>query len=559
MSIERLSFQAKKIFSKLCLFYLYFRFEAQTFNFYCFPRPFEDWQPQFISQASSLDFLAQCNFDFNKWIHDGISYLPLSLRAAKLRDFQRRLERPDIPLTLQEDVEFVKRLVEQVTKWLRDTNSNTLILESRNSYQRALQYQALRKDQFGALPPPGFCIEKVQDANGRPAICLRKASKEESDAWELKQQQQRMDDIEEATGLSNVLLLMRDCNKPAVGHNLAFDLAYILNSFARSIPLDWSDYKNLVQEWFPGGIFDTKHMAKQLPEGHLDDTSLGYLYKSFMSDSQLWSAVAAVMHSTADTRNFEHLMPSIVHAEGYQRYVDAQENPLYAHEAGFDAFMTGAVFAKLCSLFKLEQIALPSATQEKNLLGLDDERNTLDRKPSEVDISLVSYARKFCWRVNLTNSDLEYIEMRGPDVLPERGHIVFVCSLPAAQVNRYSDVLKALNDVDSSLQSIKISEIGDWRRKVEDGVGSLEALVEFSSEDIAVGRGTEALQSAFPSCSIHPFSKFRSRRENERSTLLESRRRLKAGTKRPRVVLEAHSPNLTDKKAPMYTRSCSIM
>lgn len=53
----------------------------------------------------------------------------------------------------------------------------------------------------------------------------------------------------------------RDSGKPAVGHNLAFDLAYSLHSFAQELPGSWEQYKQLVGRWFPGGIYDTKHLA----------------------------------------------------------------------------------------------------------------------------------------------------------------------------------------------------------------------------------------------------------------------------------------------------------
>lgn len=38
----------------------------------------------------------------------------------------------------------------------------TLLLESGNAYQRAIQYQQLRRDQFGAAAPPGFIVSKAQ-------------------------------------------------------------------------------------------------------------------------------------------------------------------------------------------------------------------------------------------------------------------------------------------------------------------------------------------------------------------------------------------------------------
>ena len=61
--------------------------------------------------------------------------------------------------------------------------------------------------------------------------------------------------------------MMRDSNKPAVGHNLSFDLTFCLSSFAQSLPPSWPAYKQLVQRWFPAGVWDTKHLARQLQVG----------------------------------------------------------------------------------------------------------------------------------------------------------------------------------------------------------------------------------------------------------------------------------------------------
>ena len=58
--------------------------------------------------------------------------------------------------------------------------------------------------------------------------------------------------------------MMRDSNKPAVGHNLSFDLTFCLASFAQALPPSWAAYKQLVQRWFPAGVWDTKHLARQL-------------------------------------------------------------------------------------------------------------------------------------------------------------------------------------------------------------------------------------------------------------------------------------------------------
>lgn len=40
------------------------------------------------------------------------------------------------------------------------------MLASANSFQRALQHQELRKDQFGSPDPPGFYVQVVKDETG---------------------------------------------------------------------------------------------------------------------------------------------------------------------------------------------------------------------------------------------------------------------------------------------------------------------------------------------------------------------------------------------------------
>ena len=67
-----------------------------------------------------------------------------------------------------------------------------------------------------------------------------------------------------SAGFTAVFEMMRECNKPAVGHNLSFDLTFCLSSFAQTLPPTWTAYKQLVQQWFPAGVWDTKHLARQL-------------------------------------------------------------------------------------------------------------------------------------------------------------------------------------------------------------------------------------------------------------------------------------------------------
>lgn len=65
----------------------------RTWNFYLFPRPYQNLDQRFMCQASSLHFLAQHGFDFNKFIHDGISFMKQTDSAQMLDYLNKDIHR----------------------------------------------------------------------------------------------------------------------------------------------------------------------------------------------------------------------------------------------------------------------------------------------------------------------------------------------------------------------------------------------------------------------------------------------------------------------------------
>lgn len=60
-------------------------YTAKTFNLNIFPRSFQGSETRFTCQASSLEYLAQHRFDFNKMVYDGIPYLQLAQKRHLLQ------------------------------------------------------------------------------------------------------------------------------------------------------------------------------------------------------------------------------------------------------------------------------------------------------------------------------------------------------------------------------------------------------------------------------------------------------------------------------------------
>ena len=86
------------------------------------------------------------------------------LAAVERQASQQRSDRPGVLVSKPEDVAFVSQLVAEVTQWMalgegEGAQHRELLLPTVNSYQRLLQYQELRRPQFGAAEPPGFYVE----------------------------------------------------------------------------------------------------------------------------------------------------------------------------------------------------------------------------------------------------------------------------------------------------------------------------------------------------------------------------------------------------------------
>ncbi|KAL6784488.1 hypothetical protein ACKKBF_B02010 [Auxenochlorella protothecoides x Auxenochlorella symbiontica] len=352
---------------------------AKTFNFYLFPCALEGTDRRFLSQASSLEFLSGCGFDFNKCIRQGVPYMTAVARDARLARVareasaeERASQQPPIQLTAQRDIDFKEDFLARVRDWLASDTEEALLLPSSNSFQRAVQHQELRRPQFGAPDPPGFHVEVVKGPSGYNQLRLVKADPEVAAAARAAATSKAQADIHAAAGFTAVLEMLRGAGKPVVGHNAFFDLAFILSSFATPLPPSLRAFKELVRAWFPAGFWDTKHLACQLqaaqPAAAPEDTSLGALYADLEA-----RAAGGVASDPGEGGLIQTApLPTVGHSVTFDRY-DFAGASMLAHEAGYDAFMTGSVFARLAVLLggaETVQAALPALAASRGRLNV---------------------------------------------------------------------------------------------------------------------------------------------------------------------------------------------
>lgn len=358
-------------------------FIAHPHNFYIFPRQeiTGDIAPyEFLCQTASLDFLAKHQFDFNLCIREGISYLSRSQEEEALQRLKMRCENglltspavqgqvADLPLTRVADILFSERLKSRINEW-RDG----LLLGRKgesdrdmNSYDTNQKFQTIFFNMRPALSLMGFTsyqlrlIQLVVKKNFKDLeyVC---ASGETSSPQQLIVYTHSPDDrellvrkvsdglrkeeelnIKAGVGFRHVIDLLASEQKLIVGHNCFLDFAHIYRKFIGPLPSNAEEFASSLQQHFPY-IIDSKVVLNR-------NTLLQHLMKKSSSTSLSKAFLFLCSHLTSCDKASSM-------AKEYQVNVEVQVddkrslnlNSGTKHEAGYDAFMTGCVFAQACS------------------------------------------------------------------------------------------------------------------------------------------------------------------------------------------------------------------
>lgn len=115
-----------------------------------------------------------------------------------------------------------------------------------------------------------------------------------------------------------------------------------------------------------------------------------------------------------------------------------------AHEAGCDAWMTGAVFANLLSLYQHLDSAVKQAAGEQ-AAGVQ----VAGEQAAGEQAALAAVA-PHVGRINVSRSDYPYIALLGEDAVPDRSHVLVLTQLNPGL--RVGEVQKALN----------MAKLGGW-------------------------------------------------------------------------------------------------
>lgn len=410
-------------------------YNAKPFNFYIFPRHITRDSPdvRFLCQSSSIDFLGGHDFDFNKWIRDGISYLRPHDEEKLRNHFQERHEQSFGPFTSPaavpspaastassnksstsstktpviippEHQPFVEKACNEIEEMLKNPESKTTNLPPCNGYLRKLIYQSA-KQRFTS----GIQLEKSTNDKKECFIVVTKVNEDEKKKFEEEKQAKEKEMIENAVGFSTIMKMVSQSGKLMVGHNMLLDLMHIVHQFSCPLPEEVDEFKAIVQALYPK-IVDTKVMATTQPfRDQIPSTVLGDL----------------VNHLTVAPFK----KPVIELDQEFSRYNDGTEK---LHEAAYDAYITGLAYISMA-----------------NYLGSFQDPPKSIISPESTLVS--PFLNKiFLYRME----DIPYLNLAGEDLKPARDHVFFL-SFPRKW--RYGDIL----DLFSPFGFVYVSWIND--------------------------------------------------------------------------------------------------
>nr|CAG8485315.1 4220_t:CDS:10 [Entrophospora candida] len=275
-------------------------FIAKPFNFYIFPADSDrkDYHDIcFMCSGSSLHFLSNCGFDFNKLISYGIPFLNYTDEEKLLQRrsdiSQRQMDNP-----VEDDIRAsVENAITIIDDWLHNSTTQQLTIETPTVKEKRLLFQEFRARFIG-----------YASADSKPkSILFIRFTKEQR---EKKSQKNAEEAVVSNINFRTIIELLVKSKKPIVGHNCLLDLCQLVHQFWKELPEKLKDWKSLVHEMFEV-VIDTKHIAA--------------------SNHKLQELIP---------RNGVQDILEIVQTENFEKI---------APKAGYDAYITGYNFLRLAT------------------------------------------------------------------------------------------------------------------------------------------------------------------------------------------------------------------
>ncbi|KAH6561307.1 hypothetical protein BASA50_003588 [Batrachochytrium salamandrivorans] len=364
---------------------------VKSFNFNIFPRAgnkFFGLDRTFASQSSSLEFLNNNGFDFNKWVAEGIPFVS----SVEEKAIRTKLEEIEVEADIVIDdrhKKYIEDSMEGVRNWLKDSTDEVYSVPTPSSYHKRLIHQETKKEFAG----------QVTTESSKLGVIIKRLQNEELASKPVETRRMTLEaELDKLIGFRKVIDILTASQKPIVGHNMSIDLCHLIHQFVQPLPESWVEYKAVVARSFPS-VYDSKFVANSNPK-----------LKTSIS-----SSVLGELFSTVSQAPFNS--PAINFAPGFEGYEG--ETPAF-HRAGFDAYITGVSFLRMIYL----------ATS----LGADS--------PLDWTNDLVEHCNN---KLYLMYSDMSFLDLNGKDSIPDRTNVFYLSDFPPSW--KTSDIISRFKDI----------------------------------------------------------------------------------------------------------------
>ncbi|BFI40227.1 poly(A)-specific ribonuclease [Marchantia polymorpha subsp. ruderalis] len=232
--------------------------------------------------------------------------------------------------------------------------------------QARLVKQVLRK-HFQDLV--AVVIDKPNAEDRKQVKVIFTTSKEDKLKLEKELEEENRKKLEavvfQAVGFRKVIDAIEASGIPLIGHNCLLDLAHLHDKFLGPLPPNVRGFSASISRHFPC-ILDTKYLLKTEPtlrEANSRSTSLAIVYQQLCQGFSDQAGIPGRFYNGKPrivTRPISRVKVEI--ASELQRYSGGTDTGL-KHEAGFDAYMTGSVFAQICHLLQVDTATIRSLPQ----------------------------------------------------------------------------------------------------------------------------------------------------------------------------------------------------
>lgn len=344
------------------------RYAAHPFNFLLFPQYADDYTAEeragdVVVSPSALAFLRRHGMDFQQWVYEGMAFCDAPREAAlraRLSGGNGAAAPLAAPAPLLTDaetawVEAALRTAEALVRrveaaWAAAASAAAVpFLASvavEGGREAVLPVQASRaaREQLELRVTRAFPQVTVRarraGASGY-AVTLAVLSPEEvaKRAWRASQLERRQ--LLDLVGFRRVFTELVESRKPCVGHNCFADWLFLMSAMDGALPAELPQWKARARSLFPR-MWDTRYVASRrdlFPRGRFGTISLGGLYETYLGASP---------HCTVELPlGFEAYDPvTLLGRRGGGSGAGSGDGGV-AHEAGYDALMTGTVLLNL--------------------------------------------------------------------------------------------------------------------------------------------------------------------------------------------------------------------